>query len=225
MPCYLYVVCAPNLQTSKIGYSKNLWSRLAGLASSSSAPFKWVPWRAYQVESAGEARKLERLVASDKALGEFKEYSKTEFFKCRPSALTKVIERLASEHSIDLLKNMPCNIRGVSEIAGDFCGLPKDVLLCMPENARLAYWMGVRHTLRAFAYLDRLQLVEEDVWGLYRLIDVNEAHNEPVVWETIISYFRNNSEPTNRAIAEKAIMRASTYDAHAFADWQESEGD
>ncbi len=215
----VYVVCDPGLEYSKLGFSRKLSSRRAGLATNSSAPFKWRPWKVYHLEDEAIARKLERLAYGDPQLASCRIAGKREFFKCRPTLVTAAIERQAAMQKIDVVRGVPYFLEGVKNLFGQFPSLPKEVLDTMDRAAQEAYWIGFRDALFALRYLDGIKLRAADVVAISQMLQTNALNNEPSGWKTIFAHYLGG-DSDNRAIAERAAVLAQRDERIAFEDWQ-----
>jgi hypothetical protein len=220
MFAYVYVVRSPDLSTTKIGYSSNFKSRLAGLASSSSAPFQWQPWKVYQLENAVDARRLEGLVRSDKSLSEYLVPGKREFFQCRPTIVTAVLETLALIHEIGILKNFPYCGEAVDCIAKLYPSMPSEVLASFSDREAAAYWIGAQDVLRVLSYLEGLEIDAEDFKALAKSLNINRNHSGIEAWQSIVGHFGNCSVPRSRQIAESAVHVIAQRMADARDEWQ-----
>lgn len=216
---YLYVVWAPGHGFSKVGFTKNLRSRLSGLASSSSAPFVWRPFAAFQLKSGIEARRLETMVKTSSNLAQNKTLGKDEHFECPPSLITETIRCLSEDNSIELI-SFPYCMEGVRIASDGYAGLPDEILEGMSEEFRMAYWMGVRHAFKALTYLDGAELRSQDLWELYQCVGTNETLNNPVLWHTVLTHYGNHSTERNKEIARNAIKEAAKDENQAYEDWQ-----
>jgi hypothetical protein len=220
MFAYVYVVRSPDLATTKVGYSRNFKSRLDGLASSSSAPFRWQPWKVYQLENAVDARRLEGLVRSDKSLSKYLVPGKREFFECRPTIVTAALEDLALTHKIGILKNFPYCGEAVDCISKLYPSMPSEVLASFSDREAAAYWIGTQDVLRVLSYLEGLEVDAEAFQALARDLDINKAHGGIETWQSIIGHFRNCSVSRSKQLAERALGLISRDIADARSQWQ-----
>ncbi|MDX2288213.1 MAG: GIY-YIG nuclease family protein [Hyphomicrobiaceae bacterium] len=220
MTGYVYVVRSPNFSACKVGHTKDLRGRLSGLRSNSAAPWHWYPWQAYQLESIHHARQLEQFVKSDPCLVAELMPGKREFFGCSPNMVTSRIVALANEHSIALIGGFPYNITMVEELAGNFPSLPSEILKSLPEETIKSYWIGVRDFIRALTYLDGITVKSEDVWRLWVMANHNAEADKPMLWSTVLDFYRNSSDSRNRDVANMAIEQAAKDERIAWEDWQ-----
>jgi len=221
MFAYVYVVSSPELTTSKIGFTTNLKSRLAGLASSSSAPFVWRPWKVYQLASSAEARKLENLVKSDHGLAQFLISGKREFFDCRPSIVTEAVAAVAHANNIILLSNFPYCVEAIDQISKLFPSTPDEVVASLSDQERAAYWIGARDVLRVLSYLDGVDINVQAFKELAKQFEINRMHGAIELWETVVGHFRNSGTSSSRRMAESAANLIAKDKANARTEWQD----
>lgn len=220
MQAYVYICThVPGFEYSKVGYTRRLWSRLKQLENSSASAFKWTPWKAFGLEDEKTARKLESLVKSDPALRKLRTEGKSEFFRCRPSQITDVIERMATEHQIELSCNVPVHWKSVEQIAQFCVSLPSEVLTLLSSEIREAYWLGAQDSLRALSLVHGMVVDEGEVLELARALEENRDNAE--AWRKIFGQLMNSRHAQTRKLAQDAWPNAVVRQKNGKEDWEE----